>query len=213
MIKDGYVMVNDCVVTDSLYRVNDSDLVSFADKINDYANKLGVILFNKPRGVWTNCKVGENEEEVVDLLPKKYKDYSSIGRLDKDSQGLILFTNDGAFANRFLNSDEVHERRYLVWTKRELVDQELNQLARGVMLDDGPTLPATVKCVDRNCYEFILTEGKNRQIRRMVEFFGTHVIRLKRTHFGDFSLGSIGEGQFDFQALSAHFFGRLNNNP
>ena len=206
-------MVNDRVVTDSLYMVNDLDLVSFSDKIKNYANSLGVILFNKPRGVWTNCKVGENEQEVVDLLPKKYKNYSSIGRLDKDSQGLILFTNDGAFANRFLNSDEVHERRYLVWTKRELADQELNQLARGVMLDDGPTLPATVKCVDRNCYEFILTEGKNRQIRRMVEFFGTHVIRLKRTHFGDFSLGSIGEGQFDFQALSAHFFGRLHNNP
>ena len=202
-------MVNDRVVTDSLYRVNDSDLVSFADKINDYANKLGVILFHKPRGVWTNCKVGENEQEVVDLLPKKYKNYSSIGRLDKDSQGLILFTNDGAFANRFLNSDEVHERRYLVWTKRELADQELNQLAMGVMLDDGPTLPARVKCVDRNCYEFILTEGKNRQIRRMVEFFGTHVIRLKRTHFGDFSLGSISESQFEFQSLKSHFFERL----
>ena len=209
MIKDGYVMVNDRVVTDSLYMVNDSDSVSFAAKINDYANGLGLILFNKPRGIWTNCKVGQNEQEVVDLLPNKYKKYSSIGRLDKDSEGLILFTNDGAFANRFLNSNEVHERRYLVWTKRELSDQELKQLATGILLDDGPTLPATVNCVDRNCYEFILTEGKNRQIRRMIEFFGTHAIRLKRTHFGDFSLGSIGERQFEFEALTSHFFERL----
>ena len=157
--------------------------------------------------------MGKNEQEVIDLLPKKYKNYSSIGRLDKDSQGLILFTNDGAFANRFLNRDEVHMRRYLVWTKRELSDQQLKQLGSGVLLDDGLTLPATVQCIDRNCYEFVLTEGKNRQIRRMVEFFGTHVIRLKRTHFGDFSLGSISESQFEFQSLSSHFFGRLHNNP
>ena len=73
MIKDGFVMVNDRVVTDSLYMVNDSDSVSFAAKINDYANGLGLILFNKPRGIWTNCKVGQNEQEVVDLLPNKYK--------------------------------------------------------------------------------------------------------------------------------------------
>ena len=209
MIKDGYVMVNGCEVTDSLYAVQESDVVTFSDKINDYANGLGLILFNKPRGVWTNCKVGKNEREVIDLLPKKYRDYSSIGRLDKDSEGLILFTNDGVFANRFLNSDEVHERRYLVWTKQELSDQHLKQLSSGVLLDDGPTLPASVKKVERNCYEFILTEGRNRQIRRMIDVCRTHVIRLKRIQFGDYLLDDLSEGGYAFISLVDIFNQRL----
>ena len=209
MIKDGYIMVNGLVVLDSLYFVSDDDVVTFSEQIGTYASQLGVILFNKPRGVWTNCKIGNDEEEVKDLLPKKYAAYSSIGRLDKDSEGLILFTNDGVFANQFLNSDDVHERRYKVWTKRELSAQNLRQLRKGVILDDGLTLPATVTVIDRNCYEFILIEGKNRQIRRMIEACGTHTIRLQRIQFGPYVLGSIRSGMYDFQSLRDQFLLRL----
>jgi len=113
------------------------------------------------------------------------------------------------FANRFLNSDEVHDRRYLVWTKQELSTQHLKHLSSGVLLDDGPTLPAIVKHVKRNCYEFILTEGRNRQIRRMIELCGTYVIRLKRIQFGDYSLDDLSEGGYAFISLVDIFNQRL----
>ncbi|RAP24735.1 hypothetical protein DID73_01250 [Candidatus Marinamargulisbacteria bacterium SCGC AG-343-K17] len=210
MIKDGYVLVNDDIQTNHLFQVSDQDQVSFADKIHDYAKQLGVLLVHKPRGVWTNCKIGVQEKEVVDLLPRKYQGYSSIGRLDKDSEGLILFTNDGVFANQFLNSDEIHERVYHVWTKQPLTAAHQRTLRSGVLLKDGMTQPCRLTEIKRNCYEIRLVEGKNRQIRRMVEICGTHVTRLKRLSFGDYTLGGIVAGQYRFQSLSELFLKRLN---
>lgn len=210
MIKNGYLEVNGSIVRDHLFQISDEDKLSFTSKINDYIDQLGFILFNKPRGVFTNCKTAKHATEVIDLLPKQYRGFSSIGRLDKDSEGLILFTNDGIFANQFLNSGDVHERRYLVWTKKQLHSDHLRQLSKGVLLSDGLTLPAKVHMIDRNCYEFILTEGRNRQIRRMVEYCGTHVIRLKRTHFSEYSLGKIKEGAFEYQSLAQLFKSRSN---
>ena len=216
MIRQGYIMVNGNVIRDHLYLVKDSDSITFSKMISRYMNQLGLILVNKPRGIFTNCKIGNDEKEVVDLLPKRYKNFSSIGRLDKDSEGLILFTNDGVYANQFLNSGETHQRVYQVWTKQALSPKQLNQLSTGVMLDDGLTLPATVTMINQNCYQFILNEGRNRQIRRMVEVCGTHVIRLKRLHFGDYSLTQIKHGHFLYLSLKQNFQQRakdlLTNN-
>ena len=206
MIRDGYVLVNGAVEKNHLFQVSEDDHVSFAEKIQTYAQQLGVLLINKPRGVWTNCKIGAQEKEILDLLPKQYHAYSSIGRLDKASEGLILFTNDGVFANQFLNSDAPHERVYHVWTKTSLTHDHLRVLRAGVILSDGITQPCEISEIQRHCYEFRLTEGKNRQIRRMVETGGAYVTRLKRVSFGDYQLGGIVSGQYRFQSLADNFF-------
>lgn len=209
MIQDGYVLVNARLETNSLYMVQPSDTVSFSKKIHDYANQLGVLLIHKPRGVWTHCKQGDHARQVMDALPKQFHQYASIGRLDKASEGLILFTNDGIFARQFLTNNAVHDRRYLVWTRHELSSNHLQQLSQGMVLSDGLTQPATVAHVQRNCYSFILTEGKNRQIRRMVEAVGSHVIRLKRTHFDSYSLGNIESGGYRHISLRSWFMNRV----
>ncbi len=210
MIATGYVKLNGEVFTDFLYPLSDLDTVSFHSKLHDYIANLGVVLVHKPRGVWTNCKQGLQEKEVQDLIPKKYSQYSSIGRLDKDSEGLILFTNDGIFANSFLNSGEDHVRTYHVWTKSPLTRAHIKQLKAGVLLSDGPTKPCDIHELKPLCYEFKLTEGKNRQIRRMVESCNTYVTRLKRLMFGSYSLGPIVVGQFKFLSLTDHFYKRLD---
>ena len=209
VIHAGMVLVNDSVETNHLTIVSADDRISFSGQINDYASQLGVLLVHKPRGVWTNCKIGSNEKQVVDLLPKRYQHFSSIGRLDKDSEGLILFTNDGVFANQYLNSGEVHERVYHVWTKAPLTKANQRLLRSGVQLKEGKTLPCGVAEIKRHCYEFCLVEGKNRQIRRMVEACGTHVTRLKRLSFGPYELGGIVAGQYRYKPLTEQFLDRL----
>ena len=209
VIHAGMVLVNDSVETNHLTIVSADDRISFSDQINDYASQLGVLLVHKPRGVWTNCKIGSNEKQVVDLLPKHYQHFSSIGRLDKDSEGLILFTNDGVLANQYLNSGEVHERVYHVWTKSPLTKANQRLLRSGVQLKEGKTLPCGVAEIKRHCYEFCLVEGKNRQIRRMVEACGTHVTRLKRLSFGPYELGGIVAGQYRYKPLAEQFLERL----
>ena len=211
MIQQGFVKVDGQCIQDSLFMIHRDHVVTFSKKIHDFADSLAFILFNKPRGVLTNCKQGHNEKEVLDYLPKAFSNYSSIGRLDKDSEGLILFTNDGVFANQFLNSGEYHERVYEVRTKRALSKQQLIQLEKGVILSDGLTKPCKITTLKPAFYQFTLIEGKNRQIRRMVEFCNTYVTFLKRLSFGQYQLKGIVPGQFKVFSLTDQFFQRLTD--
>lgn len=208
MVNDGYILVNGLVEDDHLFAVSDNDGVTFHSKIRPYAKQLGVLLINKPRGVWTNCKQGAKEKEILDLLPKRFNGYSSIGRLDKDSEGLILFTNYGPFANQFLNAGEDHVRIYSIRTKIPLTDAQLLNLKKGIFLDEGLTKPCDIYQIKNNLYEISLTEGKNRQIRRMIEWCGTYVTFLKRLTFSDYKLGALKSGEFRFMSLESLF---LNN--
>ena len=205
MINEGYVLLNDLLEVNHLCDVSDNDCVTFHPKIRSYAKQLGLVLINKPRGVWTNCKQGSKEKEVTDLLPKRFNGYSSIGRLDKDSEGLILFTNHGPFANQFLNAGEEHKRIYSIRTKIPLTHQHLLNLKKGVFLDDGVTKPCDIYQIKNNTYEIVLTEGKNRQIRRMIEWCGTYVTFLKRLTFAEYKLGSLKPGEFRFLSLESYF--------
>ena len=206
MIQRGMVLVNNSIEKNHLRMVTDDDVILLSPLINDYASSLGVILFNKPRGIWSNCK--QNGKEIIDLLPSKYKGYSTIGRLDKDSEGLILLTNDGVFANQFLNSDETHIRRYIVWTKPSLNIKDCQRLSNGRLLDDGPTMPCKVTPLQTGGFEFIMTEGRNRQIRRMVASLNSSVTRLKRTQFSRYNLVNLKQGQFKWLSLKSNFLKR-----
>lgn len=153
-----------------------------------------LLLVYKPRGVVTNCPQA-GEKEVVDILPVPYKHLHSIGRLDKDSEGLILFTDDGVLAKQLLTAK--HERVYEVWTHAPLADEQILQLERGVHILGVKTKPATItRLTPANKSLWVLHEGKNRQIRRMVQTCGTHVIRLRRIQYGAYKLGRLKPGQY-----------------
>ena len=163
------------------------------------ARKIYVLLY-KPKGYVTTYKDPDNRPTVYELLKDVPDKVFSAGRLDLDSSGLLIFTNDGPFADRITSPESHVSKTYLVKSSLLLSDDQLDQLRRGVVLSDGPTRPAEVKRI-RNSerytfFEITLTEGRNRQVRRMVETLGAKVLKLVRTKFGTIEIGDLQIGKY-----------------
>lgn len=153
------------------------------------------IAFNKPRGIVTNCPQND-EKSIQDLLPKHLKGLSSIGRLDKDSEGLILLTDDGVVAKSYLGTDTPHTRTYEVWIDVPLTDDQRSKLESGIPLFGRTTKPLKINRKSPTHLIWRMQEGKNRQIRRMLQKMGRKVLRLKRIQFGEVALGGLRSGKF-----------------
>lgn len=149
---------------------------------------------NKPRGVVSTAREPGRRRAVTELVPSRRRLYP-VGRLDADSTGLILLTNDGALANRLTHPRYEVERTYRVRLRRQPSEGELRTLRRGVALDEGRTLPARVRRLTPRVVEVTLREGRNRQVRRMAEAVGNEVVSLTRTRFGPQRLGDLAEGE------------------
>lgn len=163
-------------------------------------------MLHKPRGFITTTSDERGRRTVMDLIADAPARVYPIGRLDKDSEGLLLFTNDGAFANLLTHPSHGVSKLYRVTVRPHATEAQLIQLTNGVVLDDGArTLPAVLRVVtdepERTVLEMTIREGKNRQIRRMCEAVGLEVIRLKRTALGAVKLGMLQPGQY--RALTA----------
>jgi len=163
------------------------------------ARKIYLLLY-KPKGYVTTYKDPDNRPTVYELLKDVPDKVFSAGRLDLDSSGLLIFTNDGTFADRITSPESHVSKTYLVKSSLLLSDDQLDQLRRGVVLSDGPTRPAEVKRI-RNSerytfFEITLTEGRNRQVRRMVETLGAKVLKLVRTKFGKIEIGDLQIGKY-----------------
>jgi len=158
------------------------------------------LLLYKPKGYLTTRKDPEGRPTVYDLLDGVDGFVAPVGRLDLDSSGLLLLTNDTQFAERIANPDHKVPKTYLVKTSTRLSDSQLDQLRRGVELKDGPTRPAKVARVrDSEKYTFfeiIITEGRNRQVRRMVEAIGSKVLKLVRIAIGPIGIADLPIGQY-----------------
>ena len=158
------------------------------------------LLLNKPKGYLTTRKDPQGRATVYDLLTGVEEFVSPVGRLDLDSSGLLLLTNDTQFAERITNPDHKVAKTYLVKASTRLADEQLNGLRRGVELRDGPTRPAIVRRVrDTEKYTFFditITEGRNRQVRRMVESLGAQVLKLVRVAIGPIRIGDLATGRF-----------------
>jgi 23S rRNA pseudouridine2605 synthase len=153
-----------------------------------------VWMLHKPAGVVSTAKEPGSRRAVVELVDSKRRLYP-VGRLDADSTGLILLTNDGELANRLTHPRYGVERTYRVRLRRPVTESQLRRLRRGVELDDGPTAPARVRKVSPRVLELTIAEGRNRQVRRMVEGVGNQVTDLARIRFGPLTLGSLPQGK------------------
>jgi len=162
------------------------------------ARKIYLLLY-KPKGYVTTYKDPDGRPTVYDLLQDVPEKVFSAGRLDLDSSGLLIFTNDGEFADHITSPESHVPKPYLVKSSLLLTDDQLDQLRQGVALTDGPTRPAQVARIrDSGRYTFFeitITEGRNRQVRRMVEALGAKVLKLVRTGIGTIRIGDLQIGK------------------
>lgn len=152
------------------------------------------IALNKPVGV-TCTTEADIEDNVIDLIRYPERIFP-IGRLDKDSEGLILLTNDGDIVNEILRSENNHEKEYLVLVDRSITDLALKMMADGVKIMGELTKPCRVIRIDQRSFRIILTQGRNRQIRRMCSALGYRAQRLQRVRIMNVHLGALSAGQW-----------------
>lgn len=205
-IGSGRVKVNGKVIQTPDHWVDvERDRVLLDEKPIGQAEKRYILLY-KPKGYLTTYRDPQGRPTVYDLLPGVEQFVGTVGRLDLDSSGLLLLTNDNVLAEAMTNPEHKVPKKYLVKASSLLTDDQLRQLAGGVELSDGPTRPATVRRVrDSEKYSFLeitLTEGRNRQVRRMLEAIGSKVLKLVRVSLGPLTLEGLQIGQW--RELSAH---------
>jgi len=152
-----------------------------------------VWVVNKPVGVVSTAREPGSRTPVVDLVETEARLYP-VGRLDADSSGLLLLTNDGELANLLTHPRYEVPKTYVARLKKPIAPGDLERLARGVELEDGPTSGTQVKRRGDREVEIVLREGRNRQVRRMLEAVGNEVVALRRMAFGPLALGGLKEG-------------------
>jgi 23S rRNA pseudouridine2605 synthase len=192
VIRAGRVTVNGEVVRDPARDVGDGDEVRVDGKpVATEPREVWAV--NKPAGVVSTAREPGRRPAVVELVGSEARLYP-VGRLDVDSTGLLLLTNDGELANRLTHPRYEVEKAYRVELRRPPSEVDLRRLAKGVELEDGITAPAEVERRGEREIEIVLREGRNRQVRRMVEAVGNEVLALRRIRFGPLSLGDLPEG-------------------
>ncbi|HEX78647.1 MAG TPA: rRNA pseudouridine synthase [Dehalococcoidia bacterium] len=155
------------------------------------------LALNKPKGMLSTVRDERGRRTVIDMLPEKYRNMRlyPVGRLDKDSTGLILLTNDGDLAYRLTHPGFEHEKEYHLRIEVDLDGDEIKRLENGIELEDGKTAPAKVEKLGGGKYGITIHEGKKRQLRRMFAALGHSVIELKRVRMGSLKLGNLKEGE------------------
>jgi len=194
---EGRIRVNGNRVTELGARVDPKmDRVEVDGKTVALDQKPVYIALNKPKGVVASCKQ-QKDKTVLDLINIPQRIYP-IGRLDKDSTGLLILTNDGSVHHRLLHPSFDHEKEYEVTVDRAIMNGALKKMESGIILMGKKTLPAKIKRIASNRFKIILKEGKNRQIRRMVKKVGSTVVDLKRIRFSNITVSGINEGKWRF---------------
>lgn len=160
--------------------------------------KYRYLMMNKPRGYVTTVKDDQDRRCVMDLLEDIEERVYPVGRLDRNSEGLLLFTNDGTFANDLMHPSRHVTKTYRVTVRPDVTDEQALALSEGVMIDGKKTAPAVVRVLSKEdgrvVLEIVIHEGRNRQIRKMCEAVGLEVARLKRTAVGPLRLGMLKPG-------------------
>ncbi|MBQ0001318.1 MAG: pseudouridine synthase [Clostridiales bacterium] len=194
LIGEGRVRI-DGRIAEMGDRISDGSLVLVDGKPVQKEEKKVLLLFHKPRGIVCSTKQQRNETTVTDYLNYPIRIYP-IGRLDKESEGLLLLTNQGDLLNKIMRAGNYHEKEYLVKVDRLVTDAFIKKMSSGVPVLDTVTRPCTVEKTGDHSFRIILTQGLNRQIRRMCEYLGYKVTELKRVRIMHLTLDGIRPGAY-----------------
>ena len=195
LIKEGRVSINGSLALLGSV-VSEGDEVRVDDKLIAGSNQKVLIAFNKPRGIVCTTKDPKSKDvNIVEYInyPKRI---FTVGRLDKDSEGLILLSNDGDLSNKIMKARNYHEKEYEVEVDKPFDDEFLKKMSEGVPILDAVTRKCKLKRTGKTSFNIVLTQGLNRQIRRMCEYFGYKVVKLKRIRIMNIRLGNIKPGTY-----------------
>lgn len=202
LIINGSVKVNGSVVTELGTKVDtDKDIVTIDNKKISENDKLIYIKLYKPEGYVTTVKDQFDRKTVLDLIQIKERIYP-IGRLDYNTSGLLLLTNDGDLANKLMHPKYHIYKTYVADIDGRIIDEEINKLKTGVSIEDYKTAPARVKLLkctgNTSTVQISIYEGKNRQVRKMLDAVGHQVRMLKRVSFGEIGLDNLKPGSWAY---------------
>lgn len=209
LVRDGRVQVNGETIKDLGHQVGESDEVTVDGRPARLPKNMTTLMFHKPPGCVCTHDDPQERRTVYDYLPPGYADLKYVGRLDLQSRGLLLFTNDGELLHRLTHPSFQIPRSYLVWTTHPLSHAAAQHLVDGVDIGDDTEEIAHAEEVEfgDDFVELFLTEGKNREIRRMMEAVGYEIRDLKRVSFCGLTLQDLAAG--DFRELTANELNKL----
>ena len=199
LIQSGKVSVNGEVITDLGVKIDEiSDTIAVDNKIIKKEDKLVYIMLNKPKGYVTTSKEQFGRKSVLDLIDTNLRVYP-IGRLDMYTEGLLLLTNDGNFANEMMHPKNKIEKTYIAKVSGNITNEKIEMLKRGVDIGGYVTKPARVrKILDKNELEIVISEGKNRQVRKMCEAINKKVMALHRSKIGNIDVKDLKIGMWRY---------------
>lgn len=202
IILEGRVRVNNKLVNELGFMVNeDNDTVKVDGKKIVLQSKNVYIMLHKPKGYVTTVKDDKERKTVMELVDVKLRVYP-VGRLDFDTEGLLILTNDGDMTYKLTHPKYEVTKKYVARVEGEITEQDLEQLRKGVEIDGKKTAPAKAKLVekyDNGCkVELTIHEGRNHQVKKMFEAIGKTVAFLKRTEMGEIRLGGLGRGKWRY---------------
>lgn len=212
LINDGRVMINGAPA-ELGSQVNEGDTVEVDGRRIELEEGYVYIKLNKPRGI-TSTTERHIKGNIVDFVNHDKRIFH-IGRLDKDSEGLILLTNDGDIVNEILRAENKHEKEYIVTVDHKITQDFIKQMASGVEILDTVTMPAVVEQINDYTFRIILMQGLNRQIRRMCEALGYEVRRLKRIRVMNILVDDLKNGEWKelTSKEQTELFRQLNYQP
>ena len=193
----GRVKVNDIIIKDLAYKVKEEDIIKIDDNIINKEERKVYIMLNKPKGYVTTSHEQFGRKSVLDLIDEDVRVYP-IGRLDMYTEGLLLLTNDGDFANKLMHPKNKIDKKYIVTSKEKITQNQKELLESGVNIGDYITKPAKVNILDNNEFEIIISEGKNRQVRRMCKVAKITLTNLKRVQIGNIQLRNLQTGKYRY---------------
>ncbi|MGO2294666.1 MAG: 23S rRNA pseudouridine(2604) synthase RluF [Psychroflexus halocasei] len=196
LIDQGRVTING-IAPEMGTKVQEGDRVAVDGKTvgNDDVEHVYIAL-NKPVGIVCTTDTRVEKDNIIDFINYPERIFP-IGRLDKPSEGLILLTNDGDIVNKILRSSNNHEKEYIVWTHEPITDEFIKRMSNGIPILDTVTNKCKVEKLNERTFKIVLTQGLNRQIRRMCEYLGYHVAKLKRIRIMNIQLDTpVGEWRY-----------------
>ncbi len=214
LIREGKVKVNGTIITEMGYKISGNDIVEIEGKILEIKEKRYFVM-NKPRGVISSSNDEKDRKTVISILPQELKDYRlfPVGRLDYDTKGVLIITNDGEFMNTLVGPQSVLPKEYLARVEGEVTKNDILKLEAGIEIDGYVTrrckayLASTDKKNNSSSVGIIIREGKYHQVKKMMEAIGHPVKRLTRISFGEITVDGLAEGEI--RELTPHEIKRL----